>query len=228
MYILILVLFSCTFISDSRSTRPDVVKLTDLILQSSQQMEWQVQVARENISTTQWLIFNEAVALVDNYQQSVVAALDVLLLDADEKCLESLPKPVHSILISADWNIEMCIGHMVVYGSLHVEEAEGQLRRYEENVSVFPITAIKEFFLSDWSAADGVDAMVDVLQKRMQNWDNVSAIELYDLKKRVQDQLKYISANEWTLCANYGWKETKKLFDQAMQFVEDCIETEGK
>lgn len=227
MKILILVLLSFTFIPASRANSSDVAELTDLIRKSSEQMEWQVQVARENISTSQWLSFNEAVVLVNNYQQLVVDALDSLH-DGDVECLDSMPKPVHSILTSADWNIEMCIGHMVVYGSSNVEEAEGQLRRYEENVSGFPITAIKDFFLSDWSAADGVDAMIDVLRKRMQNWDNVHAIEIYDLKQRVGEQMKYIANKEWTLCANYGWKETKKLFEQAMEYVEDCMEKERK
>lgn len=212
----------------ARIGESDSSKVSELIKQirgDTEQKQVQVQTTREALSNHQWQYFTEAVVQVNAYQQFVLDEQDKFLsaaTSASTDCLESLPKPLYSILKSGDWNIEMCIGHMAVYGGMLTDDTEAQLSGFNGIASQYPISAVKDLFQSDWASEAGLVAMQDQLLAKMQLWDNVTTMDMHELKKRVVEQFQYMAANDWTLCVNYGRNEVKKLFDQAFGHFEGC------
>lgn len=211
----------------------NVTELIDHIRQNAEQKNVQVQEARDYVSVYQWFSFNQAVELVNNYQRFVVEEQEkfnaLASATGDEACLESLPKPLYSILKSADWNIEMCIGHMAVYGGMQVDDVEGQLNGFNGNASLYPLNAVKDYFLiPDWSSEAGIQAMIELLTDRMRHWDNVDAVNLFNLKNSARHQIQSMVNYEWTLCVNHGQNEIKKSFDAATHHLETCGSVENK
>lgn len=202
-----------------------VSELKKQIRDNTEQKEVQVQKSRETLSSYHWEHFSEAVVLVNDYQKFVQAEEEQFITVssyASTECLESLPKPLYSIRLSADYNIGLCIGHMAVYGNMLVDDTEGEISVYNGIASQFPTSAMKEYFMSDWASEAGVQATHELLIEKMQHWDNVSTMEMFDLKKRALDDLEFILQDAWTVCVNYGRKEVKKLFDQALNHIEGC------
>lgn len=204
-----------------------VPELNKQIRSNANQMEDQVQTSRKIISSDQLQYLSQAVVLLNDYKQLVLDEKEQLLAvtqTASAECLEALPKPLHSILKTADWSIEMCIGHMAVYGGGDiVEETERQINEFNGIASRFPISAVQDLFLTtEWNTADGLAAMKDVLRQRMQFWDNVSTMEMFRIKSHVTDRLQSMAANDWPLCVNYGQREVQKLFAEAKEHLEEC------
>lgn len=218
----LLLIFACQFHSGNSL---NATELSDLISDHVEQMRSQVHANRGPISESTRDAFKGAVQLVDGYQKFVFAEyekLKVLLDKAKMKCIESLPKSEYAILKAADWSIEMCIGHMSVYGMLHSEEAEMKLQSFDLHVSQYPIQAIKDYFLSDdWPTEDGVEAIIDLLMQRMLHWDNVQAVDLFQLRNAAKEEFATLSSS-WTVCVNYGRGEMKKLFEEAAEHIEEC------
>lgn len=204
---------------------PDIV---NQIRVNAQQKVAQVHTNHAIVSDYKWKYFSEAVQLVDSYHRFVRVEQEkftAVSSAASAACLDSLPKPLYSILYSADWAIEMCIGHMVVYGETLVEDTEGQLSGFNGIASQSPITSIREFFeLYNWNSEAGVEAMHEILLERMKTWDNVSVIELFELKRRIQEEFQMMASNDWPLCVNYGKREVEKLFAEAAKHIGECEE----
>lgn len=197
-----------------------VSDLNQLVRQSTNQILSQVKVARNSVSGSQYEAFNFAVTIVEGYWRYVLDTAKEITSLADEECLQTLPKPVYSILRTADWHMGMCVGHMAVYGGQMVHDAEAEVRRFEDPINLLSIQSTKEFFLSDnWADAEGAQAAIDSLTRRMQNWDNVESVHLYDFKLGTQQDMSQIS-HEWALCGNHQHMEMQKMFDQARQHIE--------
>lgn len=217
----------CFSFGISKSESLNVTELIGHIRQNTWQKQIQVQEARDFVSVYQWFSFNQAVVLVDNYQRFVIQEQEKFRAlkeeVSNEGCLESLPKPLYSILKAADWNIEMCIGHIAIYGRMHVEDFEGQLNRFHGNASLYPFDAIKDYFLSpDWASEEGIQAMIELLTDRMRHWDNVDAVNLFNLKTNARQHIQSMVNYEWTLCINHGQNEVKKHFDAAIDHLRTC------
>lgn len=217
----LVVLLACS----GQSLSFQVSELKKEIRDNTAQMEVQVQKSRETLSSYQWEHFSEAVVLVNDYQKFVQAEEEHFIAvssSASTECLDSLPKPLYSIRLSADYNIGLCIGHMAIYGNMLVDDTEGEISVYNGIASQFPTSAMRDYFLSDWASEAGVEATREQLVEKMQHWDNVSTMEMFDLKKRALDYLEYTLHDAWTVCVNYGRSEVKKLFDQALNHIEGC------
>lgn len=225
-----LLLLLSVLLTQSTATA-QVPEIINQIRVNAQQKLAQVHTNRATVSDCKWKYFSEAVQLVDSYHQFVREEQEKFAAAssaASAACLDSLPKPLYSILHSADWAIEMCIGHMAVYGESLVEDTEGQLNGFNGIASQSPITSIREFFeLYNWNSGAGVDAMHEILLERMKTWDNVSVIELFELKRRIQEQFQMMASNDWPLCVNYGKREVEKLFAEAVKHIEECEEGSG-
>lgn len=217
----LVVLLACT----GQSLSFQVSELKKEIRDNTAQMEVQVQKSRETLSSYQWEHFSGAVVLVNDYQKFVQAEEEHFIAvssSASTECLDSLPKPLYSIRLSADYNIGLCIGHMAIYGNMLVDDTEGEISVYNAIASQFPTSAMRDYFLSDWASEAGVEATREQLVEKMQHWDNVSTMEMFDLKKRALDYLEYTLQDAWTVCVNYGRSEVKKLFEQALNHIEGC------
>lgn len=223
---LLSVLVAVTILAANYSVAgPQVKELIEEIRGNVKQMNTQVQTTREGISDYQMQSFSEALILVDNYKQFVLKELEEFLAissNSSPACLESLPKPLYSIITEANWGIETCIGHMSFYGTMYVEDFEKQLNIFHQIASQHPISALMDLFSLEWNTEAGLQDMHEILQKRMENWDNVTAIELLDLKRRVQAEFQEMVEKNWPVCSNYGQKQVEKMFNDAINHLEGC------
>lgn len=202
-----------------------VAELMDHIRTNTVQKETQVMATRKALTGYEWLHFSEGVKMVDGYQRFVLGVKEKLITasnSAPQHCVESLPKPINSLLRTADWDIEMCIGHMAVYGERLVEDSESEVQGFNEIASRHPINANRDFFLTDWNSGAGVEATQHLQQTQMQQWDNISSVDLFELKKRVEDTFRSMAAHEWPLCVNYGEIEVERLFNEAISHLQEC------